>query len=189
MDNQQGNDLNETIYMAGLFDGEGYIGLIKGTAKKGYAQMSPRIDFANTSPIGVDDVICFLARHDINHHVAWKTLQKNWKPAGHVVISNMYPCQKLLKTLLPFLRIKRNQAILLLEFVEDRISKMSSGFCKKEQKYTERNYEIYNQLRVLNRKGKETLNDYTSDGSSEEIVSTTLRDVESKSLIHQKDEI
>jgi len=118
----------EKAYIAGLIDGEGTIGVHKG---KG-ACLTPRVQIANTN-IPILTWLLEKIGTGYVHRTEYETAFYDVKP--------------LLTATLPYLKIKKRQAELVMEFVDLRLSR-SKWF----DQFTQREIEIREELRKLNMK-------------------------------------
>lgn len=134
-------------YLAGLIDGEGTITLIK--HKKGDWQ--PIFNASISIGMTVKDSI------ELFHQTFGGSLYEEKRRGGH---KTMYRCRitgnksvpPVLKILLPYLRVKKAQAVAILAFCEERKSFNGTSYTggTPKEEYTKReNY--YNQIKELNR--------------------------------------
>ena len=129
----------ELGYLAGLFDGEGSIAIIK-MRRPPHRETSfnLNISITNSDPEMLDLVhrrlgghICVMGRYK-----GRGKLVKRWYQSG-------YKAAPILRRLLPVLIAKRKQAVLALEYLE-----MGRGWAR------ERRAEMYDEMRALNRHGR-----------------------------------
>jgi len=145
MDNQQVKRLS---WLAGFYDGEGYLGITINKSK-GYDRLAPQIDLVNTDIETIDYAVDILKDFGISvYQWAADYPQHNpkAKPKKQIRIARMKQVRAFTDLLTPFLVTKLPQAILLSEFVNSR----AVGYIR----ISERDYEIYNQLKLLNKKGR-----------------------------------
>jgi hypothetical protein len=146
-------NLTETqlAYLAGFLDGEGCLVIAKNeSAGKSYTWYTGRCDIANTHP-------CI---EEIFHELGIGSLTK--RPRRHAHWSDTYiwsfgslACRALLPRLLPYLRIKRKRAELLLEFFSIMKPK-HHGSRLPRAKMAERHSRqkaLYEEMRRLNATG------------------------------------
>jgi intein/homing endonuclease len=161
MDNQQEID---TAYFGGIMDGEGCFTLGLSSKKNGTKQINPTIQVTNTNQIILDFVLEFLSKFNITHHVKWYQPTQRCKPYATIAIHRRESMQKFLQIILPYLRGKKRQAELMLEYVNRRIEVSNTAQRNTNSwRYEERDWEIARQIQALNKKGRENLNDYTLD--------------------------
>jgi hypothetical protein len=137
--------ISEAAYLAGIVDGEGYLGLVNVNRTRHwfYAQLT----------IGMTGKELFDLQKQIGTgRIYTRTWQRpNTKPC-HVWTLGANPCRCLLPQLLPFLRFKKRQAELVLEYLE-----MSAHIARKSpllsQAHRERATAIWEQLKALNKRG------------------------------------
>jgi hypothetical protein len=141
-------------WLAGFYDGEGCLSLIRRFRKdKGYQTFSPQIDLTNTNQEVMEAIVNFLESHEISVYVnKTKKHPKFHRDNGRchkqrmiIRIARMANIRKFLIFIIPHLVLKRQQALLLLEFVNTR----AEGYTK----VSKRDYEIANELYLLNGKG------------------------------------
>lgn len=124
MDNPQATLTTEDLaWLGGVIDGEGCIALnrrVRGNA----VNYHPQIVISNTDPFMIEECGRILRLAGIGHWVMWRKREgdRNRRMMGHVAISGYRRCQKALGTLTSRVRGKRDQAELLLEFIERRLA-------------------------------------------------------------------
>jgi hypothetical protein len=117
----------QLAYLAGFVDGEGTI-YIKKCLRKGYIDYDPRLQIVNTNK-EVIDWICNLfggknfAKDRTKYHPTWKTSYYWYCPRNIL--------DKLLPQLIPYLIIKKGQAILMIKF-RDTFTKKTCRFVNEE---------------------------------------------------------
>lgn len=133
-------------YMAGFLDGEGTITLVKATWKRNRAgfQYQPLVSLANTNRGVLEQIVglCGNGRITVTNspHVTHKL--------GYCVRFSTNQIRHVLPQLLPYLRIKKRQAQLLLKFLSFR----TAGKHLSDETYR-RMEDIRMQLRGLNQRG------------------------------------
>ena len=137
-------------YAAGLIDGEGHIaatshrttsrGRSVSTKGKPYFKFDSRISMSLTAKEPLDWLL-----EKFGGTVYFKKMpeEKNWKDQWTWVALGNQSKARLLKGIIPFLKIKQKQAVLLLEYVQ--LKKFGT---------TKRRQEIIALCSELNRKGK-----------------------------------
>lgn len=126
---------DETIYLAGFFDGEGCITF--GTKDYGEA---PQVILNNVS----DQFIALVEK--IGVKVSLITPSKN-QPYYHMSLTSFPSIKDFLEGLIPFLRIKKEEALLMLEFCNSRLLNL-------RQPRTEREKTIVKLIKGKHSKGK-----------------------------------
>jgi len=106
--------IREICYLAGLFDGDGSI--ILNVTDKGWRgwEFTHSISFTNTHLATVD----FVAEKLGFRSRRVRQRLKRGKPVGEAVTGKRAQIRLVLKTLLPYLRIKRALALKMLEFLD-----------------------------------------------------------------------
>ncbi len=161
MDNQQATLESRTLttedlaWLGGVIDGEGCISLYRRIRGKA-VNFTPEIVISNSDPYFIEECAKILEMAEIGHWVQWRKPGKNRqskKMMGCVITRGFKRTQRATTILIPYIRAKRDQAKLMLEFVEDRLA------CKQKcYSYTERDDEIYRELRILkNKEAPETI--------------------------------
>lgn len=138
----------QKAYLAGLLDGEGYIGLARAKRSKGVYKGSnyayARMVIAMTSPI------LNIVQEEYNVGKIYPLRpSKNKKHKDRYdwhIHSN--ECRSLLPLVIPYLKIKQKQAELLLEYLKLADHK------NKSELYRNKVNEIYQHLRLLNKRGR-----------------------------------
>ena len=174
-DNQQRkvNDI-ELAWLAGLWDGEGSIGMkvesYKNRSDGQHTYFAPYAQVVNTHEPTLEIVDVILKKIQVGHHISWPRPHQhpngtlpvsNYKSMWSVRIHGLKRCKVLLEFLRPFLVTKHDQAELVWEFI---VSRESHQYMRLP--YTARETEIVNTFRLRRHGGKPTqslksLNDYT----------------------------
>lgn len=155
---------SERAYVAGIIDGEGYVGILK--ARKD-VHMRPRVDVENTSELLID----YLAK-TTGLAKKYKKMRKNSKPNHHQIwswtVRKFSEIKSLCEAVLPFLVIKRRHTELLLELISLREKSYEKSMeklvrddvgkfiGKPSVEYSQREIQIYQELRALNNHHKIT---------------------------------
>ena len=105
----------QAAYLAGLIDGEGYIGLVKRNGTKNFICI-PVICVVNTNKEIMDWLVAVFGgfiqkRNSIKYNANARTAY-SWDFRGE-------RCLSVLKTIQPFARIKQPQILILIEFIEE----------------------------------------------------------------------
>jgi len=147
----------EKAYLAGLYDGEGYIGIIKITdrrikkwTKLGY-YFRPTLKLGLTEPSILKKIKekyggCFSSFLPTGTEIGKKCYTLTLNCQGKII--------KELEDILPYLKVKKKQAELLLEYCISRYEKVQKDPAHKKCSFSKKEIEIYEKLRKLNRKGK-----------------------------------
>jgi hypothetical protein len=155
MDNQQPKSLYELGWLVGMIEGEGWIILNRQLTKSNNYKYVPVIGMNSTSKILADEMSRIIKSMDVG---VWEGFRKskNAKWADQVVLNvrGFKRCKKLLDIIYPHLLLKKEQAKLILDYIEYR-----SQFTHKESCGDVEN-KFWEILHKLNEKGKR-FNDYT----------------------------
>lgn len=132
---------NETdiAYLAGIIDSDGSIFL--GYQDKKHTSLRPLLGITNRST-GMVAWIQDTFDCGWNCHVRKKD---RCQPVRVLQIGSKGTVVHILRLILPYLKAKKRQAELVLEFCENH----------KFGKYTERDWEIFDEVKKLNRKGED----------------------------------
>ena len=136
----------DLAYIAGLMDGEGYISVnrSKPKRKKGWIQLYPMVVFSS-----VDNVLVRWLGETIGMGTTYIGRDEgNHRGRKSLSVRKQSDVMKFLKNIYPYLKLKRRQAELVMEFVKGRNGR--KGF---HLPYSKRAHEIYEELRALNAKG------------------------------------
>jgi hypothetical protein len=136
-------------YIAGIIDGEGCIALQKHKGRSyatGY-QICPHVSVSNTNLQLLLDLLDATKVGAVSSYMHKN--KPNWKRAN---VWQIYGTSiaKLLKRVLPYLRVKHAQAILVLEFVGkySKYGRTLTEFDKADQ------FRLYEAVSKLNKKGQ-----------------------------------
>ena len=147
-DNHAGN-LSTIGWIAGFFDGEGYIGLYKRTDHRvNYKDTyRPNVVFANTD----EKTIVYLSEQLISFGVpnyiktSKSKIHENWRQYWTVNITGFKRLKKFIDFIQDYTVTKKEQVVLIKEFLDRRSA------VYKNVPYIPRDHEIYEQLKLLKR--------------------------------------
>jgi len=163
-DNQQATPI-ELSYLAGLWDGEGSFCITKMKSHGNYGYYS-KSSIVNTNMAIIAKIVEILDKINVGGFLQ-QMRHRNPRHSDSIVISvqKMTKNLILLKALLPYLCGKKPHAELMLRFINRRLEaqknqpKLLHGEngcitkCIREDGYSEEDVSLYEQLRILNRKG------------------------------------
>jgi hypothetical protein len=150
MDNQQTTDLMYATYLAAMLDGEGSVQLIpwKNRNRIGY---QARISYFNIDPRILATMQAALSHFGISHHV-YAGGKDQMHPATDVRVGRLTMLKKFLDVVLgvPLLG-KRQECLLLMEFVNSRLDKDGKPFPgnTKGAKYSVRDSQIAAEIKAI----------------------------------------
>lgn len=141
----------DLIWLAGFIDGEGaiYIDKVKRNTIYFYPEYHPVLQVSNTYL----PVMKALELKGFGHLHTLFFNDDRRKTAYWIRMCKLQELRDFLPKLIPFLRVKKKQAVLLLEYVESRFKKFHLARRDENRGYSKRELEIYQELRKLNRKG------------------------------------
>lgn len=159
-------------YLAGLWDGEGSIGLNIYKAGK-TVRYAAHMTFTNTNAAMINEVVRVMDVMGITGHIALRNRNERM-PAYQIDIRKFESCKILLENLMPFLKGKKDLASLLLRYIAKRMETLKAKPILTFQRngkfasmvhmdcYTDDDKELAEQIRALNLKSRtRNLNDYT----------------------------
>lgn len=157
MDNQQAK-VSDLIWLAGFLDGEGYFGFNKNTryqSGKTYNYWYPRVSISNTYEPVLEQIIKILKDNELAFNVTHNNgRNKREQPNWSIVIQGYKRCKRLLEIIEPYLRVKSNQAELILKWIKSRESHpdfMKGNWGKfNTASYTEDEVHLINKVRLYN---------------------------------------
>lgn len=150
----------ELSYLAGLFDGEGYVGVTINRNRGATPQYFPRCSIVNTNPIIIDEAIRILqGRHVPFHLCHWDAKLAEQKPRMTIDMTGFKRCLRFLWTIEPYLVAKKQQAQMVTAFI---CSRLSHGKSYKHTPYTDDEINLFQATRELNAKGRAILREHTS---------------------------
>lgn len=127
----------ELAYLAGIVDGEGTITIVAEHYKNKYLSLRPEIIISNTSQPLMDwltSTINETTKADQRHHGA----------TSMQIILRGFKISQVLQELLPYLIVKEKQAMLVIEFISERLKQ------KLREPFSPRCVEIFWEIRRLN---------------------------------------
>ena len=130
-------------YLAGFIDGEGYLSVVthSDTRTKREFTLQPVIAIGSVDKIILDEI----SKITTGKFQSRKK-QKNNKQLYALYIQDLDGIQYCLKKILPYLVIKKEQAILLNEYVKLRLKNRNKG-------YSDRELEIAKLFKTINKRG------------------------------------
>lgn len=136
-------------YIAGFFDGEGHIGICKGVVKhknKVYEQIYDRVKIDNTKP-----EVLYMIRDIFGGKVSRKYNGYNKKDCYTFFVFS-YESERFLKTIYPYLHIKRKQAEIMLDFykTKHKITKIGDSLSRKDRN---KRLNLMIKIKKLNKRG------------------------------------
>lgn len=146
-----GVSTHDLAYLAGFIDGEGTIGLrriVRPKNRGGYSY-EPYIEAGNTDPLIIEYMHEVFGGDSRQRHV---TLSGNCKPILYVWCTKCRSAIDVCRSLLPYLRMKRGRAEILVNAFLERPG--MGGRRPYEPSYWEYLEELYQQLKTLNHRGK-----------------------------------
>lgn len=141
--NQQERPEADLHWLGGFFDGEGSISLLA-SCRTRLLQISPSARIVQNSQSAIDEICRILKANDLAFHVA--QLKQNKlasRPTFQIMMNGIKRCHRFLRVVKPFLRFKRKDCDIALEFIESRLSS------SKQRTYTEHEVDLFIQLREL----------------------------------------
>lgn len=137
----------QCAYLAGLLDGEGYIGMTRSRRKSGKYIGNYCYHARLVIGITAEQIFDIRDEYKIGRIYKSKARKKSHKDRLDWTITS-HEIRGLLPKLLPFLKIKVKQAQLLLEYLQIAYNERS-----RDDIYRKKVAGIYVQLRMLNRRG------------------------------------
>jgi hypothetical protein len=145
---------NRLIYWAGFIDGKGTFKIIKRRPNRKTREKTPKyipyLAVANTN-----EAIIKLLKKEFGCGTIWhkKPFKPNHKPAFAWYVCDR-KCVEIVEKLYPYLIVKKPQAELILKFYNDVGQRMSFGpVCTPNHIIEKREY-YYNQMKILNKRGR-----------------------------------
>lgn len=144
---------DDRIYIAGIMDGEGSFGLHKHKnkrCKRGWYYQS-LVCMVNTDKKIMQWMSSII---NVNHKCVSRRkgkMKPTWSPCYVWYLGRIPEIIQFIEMILPFLKIKKKRAELLLEYCKIRLYKQPRK--GKTFEYTTRQHEIYSIIKKLNRTG------------------------------------
>lgn len=138
-------------YLAGLLDGEGYLGLMQGNSQHRMKYI-PTVKMANTH-----EQIVRLVSRQLGGNISYQPFTENadiWKPAWCWTVRGFLRVTRVLDAVQPFLIVKQPQAEVLRAFLETVTPSEGPRGCWKLPASIVRERErLYLLMKELNRRG------------------------------------
>lgn len=148
-------------YIAGLFDGEGCITIYYDKSRVTYGKLNPMFRISNTYRSVLDEIktLTGFGKIDNGRITGIPSKYGIKKPVYTFKVYRLYEMLGLIKILLPYLRIKRKQAEIFIEFINIQLSKTTVVDRDKKtgrfikityDELSKRECDIYYEIRKLN---------------------------------------
>ena len=153
MDNQQERSLVDLGWLAGVWESEGHFGMHLNSTlfrpKYSYShgfRLDPACGFTNSDPKMIEEVSTILRFHGLAFYVEKPRIHGfgNKKPTQELKIGGLKRVPRFLDVILPYLKTKRDRALLLKKYIDYRLSKF------KNTPYGIYELYLYDELRKLN---------------------------------------
>lgn len=139
----------DLIYLAGFFDGEGSVYISK--TKKSF---KPTCSIGNTNK-----EVIFWIRETIGYGLVRERKKSgNRKVAWDFTLTNLRDNIRFLSLIYPYLKIKRTQATLVINYIEKRMARIRQGKEKvfsRANPYNKEELRIISEVKELNKRGKD----------------------------------
>jgi len=132
------NDI-DLSYLAGLFDGEGNIHIVK---PHGRTYINILVRVTNTNPV----VVSLFSDLVEGHHYI-ESPRRNWKTLHRIEYSKLQHIIQVLEAIYPHLHLKKHHAELAIKYCTSRLSHPRAS-------YDDAELQMIRELRGLNRRGK-----------------------------------
>ncbi len=143
-------DHDDVVYLAGIVDGEGHIGMTALKRENGKDWFTPRLNITNTDLRLMKWLQNKLGNKGLNVYIhKAKVVPRGWKQRYTFQVSGPASIYAVLMQIYPYLILKKEQAKLAMDFASTRLGLV------KGTPYEEDYMPVYNRLRELNRKGME----------------------------------
>lgn len=167
----------DLAYLAGLFDAEGGFSVVqrKGRYSSKF-NYEPSCYVVNCDTTIVNAVLKILRNLGLTKYCLAQTAARsdNESIGYRVVISNLAALADFLPNVIPYLHGKKHLAILLQEFVTNRLNARAEKGCSCKAAYSVRDVEIHKLMKELNTRG---------------ISSVTVRAATEQSVVHESCEL
>ena len=145
-------------YLAGIMDGEGYVGLSVNDRKRGGRQYYPRWTITNCNKAIIDECVRILDNNSIAYHIVeWQPHSKLHKYRYTIDATGFRRALKGLWVIEPYLVGKKPQARLVLGFIWSRLK---CGTAYQHIPYSEEEILLHQSCKDLNASGPIILREY-----------------------------
>jgi hypothetical protein len=127
----------DVIYISGIIDGEGCIGIFKENPKRKQPVLRPLISITNSNHQLLKYLLKRLPRVKPTFYKRDIIFHKNWT----LIFRKQEIVESILKDILPFLVAKKEQANLVLKFINLR---------KQNNRYSQEEWKLYTKVKNLN---------------------------------------
>ncbi len=137
----------DRAYLAGIIDGEGTIRIMKVASGTGFA---PFLSISNTSVPLMNWLTNIFGNYALGGNIYQKKFKPNTNNKSQYVfnVNRLIGIKQILTLIIDCLKIKQEQAKLVLELIQLKENKSTYGTMPQE-------YELYKKCRLLNARGIE----------------------------------
>jgi len=152
--NQQVSSL-KIGWLAGIIDGEGYIGL-RDCKNHGYVWFRPEIQIVNTDVAIIKKTQRIMRELGVNPYIRDShNGKKNAKVYYKLCIKNLAKVLRILKPILNELTgNKKERARYIIEFCESRLNRVKEGMYKNKKPYRNRELELVELCQSIQTRGR-----------------------------------
>jgi hypothetical protein len=180
--------VREIAYLAGLMDGEGSFSFSRSDTK-GYTRLTARISMGITDEKIADYFRYLMVKYDLHCFISVRKYEEPFKPVYNFSIQRMQSVKQFVELVLPFLKGKKRQAEILLEFVNSRLDSSGNvaykGSSRSSLGYPSFIFDLWEELRVLN--GRHNTAKKLKNPESRRVKQlSNLNDLTSKNLVECK---
>ena len=148
----------EIGWLAGMLDADGSIMINSHRKHGGKIYVEPHIAIYGTDVPTLNKLTNILERMELAHYADWNGNAHGFKKATgqkrrlwRLKVVGLKRCDRFTRAFMGFLTTKQPQLELLVEFVNRRLSKSLPGRGRALPDYDEREINIVNEIRILNR--------------------------------------
>jgi len=145
----------DAAWLAGIIDGEGCIHTTYANGNKNRNHYRCRVEVRNTNPFMIQRITQILSDLGISFFVHPLKARAPYKEGLVVIVSNYKAIQLLLRTVLPHLTAKYDEAKLMSEFISWRLNEHPMAGCNGGERMAvlrQHYLALHNGLRMLKRR-------------------------------------
>ena len=121
-------------WLAGMTDADGNMGIYKQPSKTSYIMYVPRYSIVTTCKVTIDVLQKLFEDLELGHYIYFKKhdSKTRWADQWNIDVRGYKRVKKSLEMILPYLVTKKNEARLILEYIESRLAIGRKPYIKRE---------------------------------------------------------
>lgn len=167
--NNQQERFSDLSWLAGIWEGEGTISLVKGSKSR----ITPRASVVNSDYEMIDEISRILTEHNIGHFIQKRlggsSKNPKHKDMKHITIAGVKRVFNFTNLMIPFIRSRKKQvAMVVRDYTKYRLSFPDINHAR----YSSLDLDFVKEVRALNQKGTSEGLKISSETTRQPVVQT-----------------